>query len=534
MTDTPSAVDHVLDQLVAQMQDHQQTLMEFSARLEKSANTLVEAWASAYRSVATDQPAEEQQIALKHQVELIQSLFGQFKQGNLLQALADVAEWARSLTRAELPYDQTLRLIREQQSATLFLALPHYQHDPQLPLLLDALDDWFDGVLTIAGAEYSRIATAEPLPVPEPRYADAAHQRVLGQLTGGMTHALNNLFATLIGQAQILGEHTTDSATREALQAIQDHASSGAHAIKRIQEFAGGGTDFQIVDVNAALRDASEITRFLWRDQAEQRGIVIDVVKDFSDVPPILAQPAPFRQALVAVLLNAIEAMPGGGMINLRTERQAGNVLISIIDNGEGMSDETRAQALEPFFTTRPTPHVGLGLTTAAHIIIANRGALHIDSKLGNGTTFTLTLPVTQPIVESKGEKVMPPHQAANILVIDNESSVRTLLSRLLSIQGHAVATAESGAEGIATYKRQKFDVVFTDLGMPEMSGWDVARELKKLDASLFIVLTTGWPIELTADELKARGVERVVSKPFDLPLLYGLVDQAMALKHNG
>ncbi len=168
-------------------------------------------------------------------------------------------------------------------------------------------------------------------------------------------------------------------------------------------------------------------------------------------------------------------------MINLRTERQAGDVLISIIDNGEGMSDETRAQALEPFFTTRPTPHVGLGLTTAAHIIIANRGALHIDSKLGNGTTFTLTLPVTQPIVESKGEKVMPPHQAANILVIDNESSVRTLLSRLLSIQGHAVATAESGAEGIAMYKRQKFDVVFTDLGMPEMSGWDVARELKKL-----------------------------------------------------
>lgn len=533
MTDTPSSVDRVLDQLVEQMQDHQPTLMEFSVRLEKSANSLVEAWASAYRNVAAEQPTEQQTLALSRQVDLIQSLFGQVKQGSLRQALADAADWTRSLARAELPYAQTLQLIRAQQYATLALALPHYQNDPQLPLMLDALDDWFDGIVTIAGAEYCNVANITPLPVPEPRYIDAAHQRVLGQLTGGMMHALNNLFTALLGQTEILIAHA-DPTTRATLQEIHDNASAGARAIKRIQEYAGGGEDFQIVDVNAALRDASEITRFLWRDQAEQRGIVIDVVKDFAQVPPVLAQPAQLRQALVALLLNAIDAMPGGGLITLRTERQAGNVLISIIDNGEGMSDETRARAVEPFFTTRPTPHLGLGLTHAAQVIAASRGTLHIESAVGRGCTITLTLPITQPAVAPKEEPPMLPHQTAHILVIDNEPSVRTLLSRLLSIQGHTVAAAESGAEGIALFKRQRFDLVFTDLGMPEMSGWDVARALKKLDAQLFIVLTTGWPIDLSPEELQARGIDQVASKPFDLPRLYGLVDQAMALKHKG
>jgi CheY-like chemotaxis protein len=223
--------------------------------------------------------------------------------------------------------------------------------------------------------------------------------------------------------------------------------------------------------------------------------------------------------------------MPNGGLITLRTERQAGNVIISIIDNGEGMSNETRARALEPFFTTRPSPHLGLGLTIAARTIAANHGTLTLASQPGNGTTVTLVLPMTQPPVERKEEQVIPLHQTANILVIDNESSVRTLLSRLLSLQGHSVVTAESGAEGVALFKRQKFDVVFTDLGMPEMSGWDVARELKKLDGGIFIALTTGWPIDLLAEELEARGVDRVVSKPFDLPMLYGLINQAMAQK---
>jgi signal transduction histidine kinase/ActR/RegA family two-component response regulator len=524
-------LERVLDQLVEQMQDHRQTLMEFSARLEKSASALLEAWANAYTNLAGEQSAEQQSAALDRQVALIQSFLGQVKQGNLRQAFADVADWSQSLAHAQMSYDQMLQLIRAQQYATLSLVLPYYQNDPQLPLMLDALDDWFDNVVTIAGVAYNNVSSATPAPIPEPRYIDAATQRVVGELTGGMLHALNNLFTGLIGQTEILVQRANDPATRAALQEIQDNARAGAQGIKRIQEYAGGGENFQIVDVNAALRDASEITRFLWRDQAEQRGVVIDVVKDFAQVPPVLAQPTQLRQALVALLLNAIDAMPNGGLITLRTERQAGNVIISIIDNGEGMSNETRARALEPFFTTRPSPHLGLGLTIAARTIAANHGTLTLASQPGNGTTVTLVLPMTQPPVERKEEQVIPLHQTANILVIDNESSVRTLLSRLLSLQGHSVVTAESGAEGVALFKRQKFDVVFTDLGMPEMSGWDVARELKKLDGGIFIALTTGWPIDLLAEELEARGVDRVVSKPFDLPMLYGLINQAMAQK---
>jgi len=121
----------------------------------------------------------------------------------------------------------------------------------------------------------------------------------------------------------------------------------------------------------------------------------------------------------------------------------------------------------------------------------------------------------------------------ANVLVIDNEPSVSLLLSRLLRIQGHSVVTAESGAEGIAAFKKSKFDIVFTDLGMPEMSGWDVAREIKKHNAKTLVALTTGWPIDAAEEELRAKGVDRVMNKPFDLPTIYRLVDEAVATSEN-
>jgi signal transduction histidine kinase/ActR/RegA family two-component response regulator len=535
MTDARSLTDRTLDQIVAHLQDHQPALIEFSTRMEPHATALIDAWIKTFRELIEPLALNASTIHSSKQATFAQTFFGQMKQGNLRQALASFAEWSTELATATVPYDVAHQLFRAQQQATLTQALSAYQNDPQLPIVLDALDDWFDGAVTVASAAYIDLKpAAREMPTPggvsDERQIDSARLRVLGQLTDGMTHALNNLFAALIGQTQLIIERVADYSLRDELLELQSTALAGARAIRRIQEYARASTQpKQAVDVNLALRDAAEITRFLWRDQAEANGIVIDVVKDFADVPPALARPGELRQALVELILNAIDALPNGGLITLHTERKNNSVLISIIDNGIGMTDEVRTRATEPRFTTKAAPHLGLGMHHVAQIITEHYGTLVIDSTPQRGTTVTLSLPMAHPAVEKKDKKIMPAQRPAHILIIDNEPSVRALLARLLTIQGHSVVSAESGAEGINVFKREKFDAVFTDLGMPEMSGWDVAREIKKLNANTLIALTTGWPIDLTEDELKAKNVDRVISKPFDLPTLYALIDEAVA-----
>lgn len=538
MTEPHALSDHVLDQVAEHILNHQQILADFSSQLEPYANDLIDAWTKAYRETAALVPLSADAMAHSAQDDFVRAFFGELKRGNPRQAFFHLAAWSRALAYEGMSFDLTLRLLRDYQRAILDFVLRAYADDPTMPLVFDAFDDLFDGAVTTVGAVYvegtdqSRSSPNTPTDeTTQTRLMDAGSQQTLGQLTGGMTHALNGLFATLLGRTQLLLERTQDYEIRGELEEIQSTASIGARVIRRIQDFAlSNPVEKQNVDVNMLLRDAAEITRFVWRDQAEARGIFVDVVKDFADVPPVLVDAVELRKVFVAILMNAIEAMPSGGLITLRTERKDNNVLVSITDNGDGMTMADRARALDPLFTTKASPHLGLGLTLAAKIVQDHSGKIVIDSKPQNGTSVTVSLPIARGVTPQKGKQPMPPTRAANILVIDNDSSVRTLLTRILKMQGHNVVAAESGSEGIAAFKAKPFDVVFTDLGMPEMSGWDVAREIKAINPRVLIALTTGWPIEMTPAELQKKNIDRVVAKPFDLPTLFSMAEEAVML----
>jgi signal transduction histidine kinase len=504
-------LDHILEQVTEQTHDHLPMLTEFALRSEPFANEMFAAWNQIYRATSIPPTAFE---------EALQTFFSELKQANLHGAYAAFASWGSEAARTHIEYDTTLQLLRESQRAILPFALRAYSDAPQLPLLLDALSAAFDALVTVVGVAYITVA-------PE-RWADSVAAHTVGQLAGGAAHALNNLLAAILGRAQLLLAQTNDAGIREELEAIRDTAAVGARMVRRLQTYLQSAeTPNTIADVNALLRDAAELTRFLWRDQAEARGVVIDVVKDFADVPPAQITPSALRQIFVALILNAVEASPNGGLITLRTERKGDRILVTIVDNGVGMSEETRARLGEAAFTTKGTPHLGMGWHIVTKMLKQFQGTWSVESKPGRGTTITLTLPVAR--TTTGGTKPpMATTRVANILVIDNEPSVRDLLARLLKLHGHNVVTAESGAEGIATFKSGKFDLVFTDLGMPEMSGWEVAREIKTLDPRARVGLITGWPIDLTPAELRARGVDQVVEKPFDLPTLFSLIEDAL------
>ncbi len=148
----------------------------------------------------------------------------------------------------------------------------------------------------------------------------------------------------------------------------------------------------------------------------------------------------------------------------------------------------------------------------------------------GRGVTCTLSLPLAK-MVGGTREKTLMPTQSAQLLLIDNEPMVLDAFTRLLALYGHHVTTAEKGEKGVAAFKNAKFDVVFTDLGMPGLSGWDVAREIKKIDSKALVVLITGWPIDLSQQKSKETGVYRVVTKPIEMPQVLSLIDDAVAMR---
>jgi CheY-like chemotaxis protein/anti-sigma regulatory factor (Ser/Thr protein kinase) len=212
------------------------------------------------------------------------------------------------------------------------------------------------------------------------------------------------------------------------------------------------------------------------------------------DIPSVNGEPGPLREVLVNLVLNAIDALPEGGRITIRTWHDDGWVNCSVSDTGVGMSPEVQRRALEPFFTTKGVRSTGLGLSVNYGILQRLGGELAVDSEEGRGTTVSFKLPVADRRAAAPTPQVATASRALRILVIDDEPEVRTMLAELLADQGHAVIEAASGVEGLQYVDSQRpIDVVLSDLGMPGMTGWEVARAVKGRRADLPVVLVTGW-----------------------------------------
>ncbi len=511
MSEIRGLTEQILETLVEQTRDDAPTLADLAARIEPTAGELIDAWASANRDAAEGQ-AIEGVLAPDRLRDWVVSL----RQRNLSQYFSLAVEWTRDLIVLALPYDRAVSLLREYQRRAIPFLMRVYPAGPELETALNAFDDLFEATVALIGAVYVESFQENIL-------VDARAQ-VLGQVFGGATHALNNLLAVVLGRMTVLIERTRIAEERAELLDIQEAVAEGAQMVRRLQEFTRNDRVIQpvAVDANLLLRDAAEITRFIWRDQAETAGVVLDVVKDFADVPPVLARPAALREIFVIMIANAIKALPQGGLITLRTERQDDRVFASVIH---------RDLALEPPRATTTTPSFAsnrLALSAAAKIAAEFGGALTSESTPERGTLLTLSLPLAHGGMKEKPTMTTQP---ADVLFIDNEPAVRDAFTRLLALYGHRVTTAESGEKGVAAFQAGKFDVVFTDLGMPGMSGWEVARAIKKISPAALVVLVTGWPIDLSAQKSKETGVDRVVTKPLDMPQVLSLLDDAVAMR---
>jgi signal transduction histidine kinase/CheY-like chemotaxis protein len=330
----------------------------------------------------------------------------------------------------------------------------------------------------------------------------------LGELASGVAHDFNNTLAGILGRAQLLSRTDDPEKLRRGLDIIIKTAEDGAKTVKRIQDFARQRRDhdFELVSIDQILLDASEITRPRWKNCAEASNIHISLDLQIGSNAMVMGDDSELREVLVNMVFNAIDAMPEGGTLTLSTRTAAEQVVIKVVDTGVGMYPEVRSRIFDPFFTTKGKAGLGLGLAVSFGIIRRHGGNIEVESQYGQGTEFRITLPVEQiaetqlirrelavqaqePIaltITHAGE--LPP---TRLLVVDDEDFVRDLLRDILEGEHCEVVLAKDGTEALALFCEREFDGVFTDVGMPGMSGWELAREIRQLNKGIPIAIIT-------------------------------------------
>ncbi len=344
--------------------------------------------------------------------------------------------------------------------------------------------------------------------------------RALGEMASGVAHNFNNLLTSILGRTQLILQHVEDSRLRQWLQVIERAALDGARTVRRIQELTRVRRDqpFVAVDLNEVVQEALEVTQPRWREEPESRGISIRLVPALGELPPVDGDPAELREALINLILNAVDAMPQGGTLSLTTAVVGDRVVVMVSDTGVGMSEEVQRRLFDPFFTTKGPRGTGLGLSMTYGVITRHRGEISVESAEGKGSTFRLTFPagrVTPPGSDRSGASSGA--TSLRCLVVDDEPLVREVLGDLLNQGGHEAVLVADGAEAIARFKAEPFDLVLTDLAMPGLNGWQVARAVKDHHPRTPVLIVTGWGVEISPEELQAHGVDRILSKPLQL-----------------
>ena len=342
----------------------------------------------------------------------------------------------------------------------------------------------------------------------------------LGQLAGGIAHDFNNQLHAILGYTQLMRRAPWDlELVQKALGIVESAALGGTETVRRIQEFARARPDEALVpvDVNQAIHDSVAITRPRWDEEMARGGVRFELRLELGARLPIRGRSAAIGEVMTNLILNAVDAMPGGGVLTIGTHQDgAERVAITVSDTGVGMPEAVRRRVFEPFFTTKGQRGSGLGLSVSYSIVKRHGGDIRIESEPGRGTTFTLTFPAATWTPEaSLPVAATPSRRPARVLVVDNEPQVRSVLGEILERAGYGVTTAAGGAEALEAFAPDRFDVVLTNIGMDNMNGWQLAERIRAKDTTVGLLLVTGWGLhEGERERLHALRVHACLFKP--------------------
>ena len=364
--------------------------------------------------------------------------------------------------------------------------------------------------------------------------------RALGEMSSGVVHDFNNILAAILGRVELMIRkmNSIDDKVwlefyKTNLSVIETAVKDGSIILSRISQFTKKKPTekFVSIRINEILTDVIELTKPRWYNQALMAGKEVNLKFDCPDNLLVQGSPSELREVFTNLINNAVDAIEMEGMIAITASNaDDGNVLVTVEDSGYGMTEETRKKIFEPFFTTKGKSGTGLGLSVTYGIINRHNGHIEVESQVGFGTKFKITLPASGvvEVVEENIEIAESEYVRGSILVVDDEESLREILLEILESIGHTVDIASGGNEAVEMLSNKTYDLVITDLGMDDISGWDLSDIIYSNYPRTKVMLATGWGAQVEPGSLIMHHVNSMINKPFKILDISKVVNEVL------
>ncbi|MGO9245205.1 MAG: ATP-binding protein [Verrucomicrobiia bacterium] len=388
-------------------------------------------------------------------------------------------------------------------------------------------------------ANYRLQSSLKELRQTQQRLVEQERLEALGRMASGVAHDFNNALSKMVGFTELLltspEKLQNTEVLRDHLCKINDAGRDAARVVERLREFSRPRRHtepLKVVDLNQVVEESVSLTEPRWKHEQEIKGIPVQVQTDFQPGVSVLADAAEMREALTNLIFNAVDAMPQGGLITIRTRRHEEHAILEISDTGTGMTEEVRQRCFEPFFSTKGDAGTGLGLACVYGIVQRHGGEIRIHSQPGKGSTFSILLPASsdQPAQPHEEETpAAPKNHRLNILVVEDEPMVQEIEVEYLLADGHTVETAGDGCEGLSKFRSGKFDLVLVDRAMPKINGDQLTEAIKELTPNMPVILVTGFEATFGDNPHQQRRADLILTKPFSRATLRKAVGKAVA-----
>jgi CheY-like chemotaxis protein len=282
--------------------------------------------------------------------------------------------------------------------------------------------------------------------------------------------------------------------------------------LSRINEFTKSRNDFKrtLIDLKEIIEDAIEMTR----PRLDSNNV--EMKTSYSGDLHFMGDRAMIGEVFSNLINNAIDAIEDRGSITINVESDENEISVQFFDTGSGMDSQTLEKIFTPFFTTKGRQGTGLGLSMVYSIIDGHDGQVKVESEKGKGTKFFINLP---------RKELRAPLSKLSILIVEDDANLKNVLSEYFIESGAKTATAETYGEAIEILKSNQFDIMITDLGLPDKDGWGLIDIVKSSMPQCYIIPMTGWNKEIDRKELVARGLTDLLLKPFTLEQVQELID---------
>ncbi len=346
--------------------------------------------------------------------------------------------------------------------------------------------------------------------------------KALGELAAGIVHDFKNILAAIVGRTQMLSlacEQAADGVPhdmmKKSMEIIEKSAAEGVNILSRINEFTKSQNELKLsaIDLKGIIEDTLEIIQPKWANP--ESGKDISIKMNLHDDLVINGNRSMIIEVFSNLIHNAVDAIENKGVIEINSKLEDNYLRIIVKDNGKGMSPQILKRIFDPFFTTKERLGTGLGLTMVYSIVSRHGGEIGVDSQEGRGTSFKIKFP-RYSLKEST--------QPLNILIVEDDQNLRNVLFEIFTNRNAKAIIAAGYAEASAILADRSFDMILTDLGLPDGDGWGIIDSVRSKSPDCIIVPMTGWKNEIERKELISRGITQILQKPFAIEQVEDLI----------